>query len=132
MEILEKTERGVTGDFQILELSCCENGCFGTPLFQENSYMAEKRWSAIELEPGRPLCVSSVRQPHRARPGMRLDPDMGKAIAKLARIDELTAELPGRDCGVCGAPTCSSLAEDIVLERHPGLECPFSPTGGTS
>ena len=132
VEILEQAERGLAGDFRILELSCCENGCYGTPLFQENPYMAEKRWSASVLEPGRPLSVASIRQPRRARPGMRLDPDMCKAIEKLARIDELTTELPGRDCGVCGAPTCSSLAEDIVLERHPGLECPFSPTGAAS
>jgi anti-sigma regulatory factor (Ser/Thr protein kinase)/Fe-S-cluster-containing hydrogenase component 2 len=132
LEILEQTERGLTGDFRILELSCCENGCFGTPLFSENPYMAERRWSASGLEPVMPVSVASLRQPYRARPGMRLDPDMGAAIEKLARIDELTSELPGRDCGVCGAPTCSSLAEDIVLERCPGLECPFSPTGGTS
>ena len=130
VEILEKTERGLAWDFQILELSCCENGCYGTPLFPENPYMAQKRWSASGLERRRPVGVSSLKQPYRARPGMRLDPDMGKAIEKLARIDELVAALPGRDCGACGAPTCSSLAEDIVLERHPGLECPFSPTGG--
>jgi len=37
--------------------------------------------------------------------------------------DELIAGLPGRDCGACGAPTCSSLAEDIVMDRRPGLEC---------
>jgi anti-sigma regulatory factor (Ser/Thr protein kinase)/NAD-dependent dihydropyrimidine dehydrogenase PreA subunit len=132
VEILEKTERGLAGDFQVLELSCCENGCYGTPVFDENPFLAEKRWSASGLEPGMPVSVASLRQPYRARPGMRLDPDMARAIEKLARIDELTSELPGRDCGVCGAPTCSSLAEDIVLERCPGLEYPFSPTGGTS
>ena len=131
VEILEQTERGMTGDFQVLELSCCENGCYGTPLFQENPYMAEKRWASSGLEYERPVEVSSVKQPYQAHAGMRLDPDMGRAIEKLARIDELAAKLPGRDCGVCGAPTCSSLAEDIVLERCPGLECPFSPKGET-
>jgi Na+-translocating ferredoxin:NAD+ oxidoreductase RNF subunit RnfB len=25
-----------------------------------------------------------------------------------------TAELPGLDCGACGAPDCRALAEDIV------------------
>jgi Na+-translocating ferredoxin:NAD+ oxidoreductase RNF subunit RnfB len=60
---------------------------------------------------------------------MRLDADMGKAIEKLARIDELASGLPGRDCGVCGSPSCASLAEDIVLDRHPGLECPVLRRG---
>ena len=40
---------------------------------------------------------------------------MSKAILKLGQIDEVAKSLPGRDCGLCGAPTCASLAEDIVL-----------------
>jgi Na+-translocating ferredoxin:NAD+ oxidoreductase RNF subunit RnfB len=50
---------------------------------------------------------------------------MRKAMEKLGRIDTLTWELPGRDCGVCGAPTCAALAEDIVLERAAITECPY-------
>jgi anti-sigma regulatory factor (Ser/Thr protein kinase)/NAD-dependent dihydropyrimidine dehydrogenase PreA subunit len=123
VEILEKTEKGLTGDFRVLELSCCEKGCYGTPVFRENPHLAQKRWAASGLERSRPVNVAAARSPYRARTGMRLDADMGRAIQKLARIDELTAGLPGRDCGACGSPGCSSLAEDIVLERHPGLEC---------
>ena len=131
VEILEKTEKGLAGDFRILELSCCEKGCYGTPVFEENPYMAQKRWSASGLEHWRRVNIVSLKNPYRARTGMRLDADMGKAIEKLARIDELAAGLPGRDCGACGSPSCASLAEDIVLERHPGLECPvLLRTGG--
>ncbi len=50
---------------------------------------------------------------------------MSRAIAKLARLDELTRSLPGRDCGACGAPTCAALAEDIVLERAARALCPY-------
>ena len=42
---------------------------------------------------------------------------MRAAIEKLARIDALSRRLPGRDCGVCGAPTCAAFAEDVVLGR---------------
>jgi Na+-translocating ferredoxin:NAD+ oxidoreductase RNF subunit RnfB len=42
---------------------------------------------------------------------------MGKAIAKLARIDSIRKKLPGCDCGVCGSPTCLALAEDVVMGR---------------
>jgi anti-sigma regulatory factor (Ser/Thr protein kinase)/Fe-S-cluster-containing hydrogenase component 2 len=129
VEILEKAEGGLAGDFQVLELSCCENGCYGTPVFDENPFMAEQRWSASGLERCRAVSVMSAKRPYLARTGMRLDPDMGKAIEKLALIEELTTSLPGRDCGACGAPSCSSLAEDIVLERRPSLECPFAPEG---
>jgi anti-sigma regulatory factor (Ser/Thr protein kinase)/NAD-dependent dihydropyrimidine dehydrogenase PreA subunit len=132
VEILEKTEKGLAEDFQVLELSCCENSCYGTPVFEENPYMAQKLWSASGLQRFRPVNVVSVKSPYRARTGMRLDPDMGKAIEKLARIDELATGLPGRDCGACGSPSCISLAEDIVLDRHPDLECPVLLQRGES
>ncbi|MBM4033590.1 MAG: hypothetical protein FJ291_17645 [Planctomycetes bacterium] len=51
------------------------------------------------------------------RKGLRLDDDMGRAIAKLAELDRLIRQLPGRDCALCGAPSCRALAEDIVLGR---------------
>jgi len=53
----------------------------------------------------------------RGAAGIRLDADMGTAIQKLARMQEVIKSLPGRDCGACGAPTCAALAEDIVMER---------------
>ena len=51
---------------------------------------------------------------------------MAVAIRKLARLDEETRALPGRDCGVCGAPTCAALAEDIVMERATRTLCPYT------
>ena len=36
-----------------------------------------------------------------------------------------TRALPGRDCGVCGAPSCAALAEDIVMERAQRAFCPY-------
>ncbi len=32
----------------------------------------------------------------------------------MSTVEELTARFPGLDCGSCGAPTCQTLAEDIV------------------
>ncbi len=132
VDVLEKTEKGLAGDFQVLELSCCVYGCYGTPLFEENPFMAGKRWSASRLGRRRQVSAAAAKSPYLARTGMRLDRDMGKAIEKLARIDQIASGLPGRNCGACGAPTCSSLAEDIVLNRSPGLECPVMRARGES
>ncbi|UCF99829.1 MAG: 4Fe-4S binding protein [Spirochaetaceae bacterium] len=123
VKILEETEKGLAGDFRTLELSGCVYGCYGTPLFEENPFMAKKRWSASRHDRKRRVNTVPVTSPYIARTGMRLDTDMGKAIEKLARIDELSAGFPGRDCGACGSPTCASLAEDIVLERSPASRC---------
>ena len=32
----------------------------------------------------------------------------------MSDVEKLTAMFPGLDCGSCGAPTCQTLAEDIV------------------
>jgi anti-sigma regulatory factor (Ser/Thr protein kinase)/Fe-S-cluster-containing hydrogenase component 2 len=132
IDVLEKTEKGLAGDFQVLELSCCVYGCYGTPLFEENPFMAGKRWSASRLGRRRQVSIAPAKRAYLARSGTRLDRDMGKAIEKLTRIDRIASSLPGRDCGACGAPTCSSLAEDIVLERSSGLECPVLRARGES
>jgi len=50
---------------------------------------------------------------------------MAVAIRKLARLDAETTALPARDCGVCGAPTCAALAEDIVMGRASQALCPY-------
>ena len=50
---------------------------------------------------------------------------MAEAIRKLGRIDELTRALPGTDCGLCGAPTCRAMAEDVVLGRAVRRDCPY-------
>ncbi|EFK94997.1 conserved hypothetical protein, partial [sediment metagenome] len=65
------------------------------------------------------------RRPFAARPGIRLDADMSRAIEKLGRMQATIDSLPGRDCGACGAPTCAALAEDIVMQRAERGLCPY-------
>ena len=35
----------------------------------------------------------------------------------MMAIEKLQEELPGIDCGSCGAPTCRAFAEDIVKNQ---------------
>jgi Na+-translocating ferredoxin:NAD+ oxidoreductase RNF subunit RnfB len=44
-------------------------------------------------------------------------------MKKLSRIEELSDELPGLDCGSCGAPSCRALAEDIVRGEAKETDC---------
>jgi len=52
-----------------------------------------------------------------------LDKDIGKAIEKRKRIQETHEVLPQINCGACGAPTCQSFAEDVVLGRASLEDC---------
>ena len=82
----------------------------------------------------RELEASAIYRPKplQARAGLRLDNDMGKAILKLTKIDNLRKILPGRDCGVCGSPTCLALAEDIVLGRADVEACVYRVKHGAA
>ena len=56
------------------------------------------------------------------------------AIRMLGEIDAAARALPGRDCGSCGAPTCASFAEDLVVGRAGASDCPHRtrPLGGAA
>jgi hypothetical protein len=123
MRVLEAIEDGLAGDVLVVEPWMCDTGCFGSPLLTEPAHLAATRWRAACFStPGAPQAAQRTT-PFEPRKGLRLDNDMGKAIAKLAKIDRLTRELPGSDCAVCGAPTCAALAEDIVLGRTVADAC---------
>jgi Na+-translocating ferredoxin:NAD+ oxidoreductase RNF subunit RnfB len=52
-----------------------------------------------------------------------LDRDTLRAIQKIKERDKIFETLPRIDCGACGAPTCRSLAEDIVQGRAALTDC---------
>ncbi len=126
LAVLEAIEDGRLPGVSAVEPYICDGGCFGTPLLAEDSSVAAWRWAAGGGgAPGGGGSHARTR-PFRARPGIRLDADMAIAIRKLAQLDEETRALPGRDCGVCGAPTCAALAEDVVMERASRALCPYT------
>ncbi len=122
LRALEKAEASALAGVELLVLYACDQGCWGSPLFPEDPFLARNRAAAVAV--GRASALPRTR-PYQARPGQRLDESMPAAIRKLALIDELTRRLPGRDCGICGAPTCACRAEDIVLGRVAGKGCPL-------
>ena len=126
LAVLEAIEDGRLPGVSAVEPYICDGGCFGTPLLAEDSSVAAWRWGATGGDaPGGGGSRARTR-PFRARPGIRLDADMAVAIRKLTQLDEETRALPGRDCGVCGAPTCAALAEDVVMERATRALCPYT------
>jgi len=54
-----------------------------------------------------------------------LHPDIGVALKKMKKIDELIEKLPGYDCGACGSPSCKIFAEDIVDGKAKIDDCPI-------
>ena len=55
------------------------------------------------------------------KPISRFSYSMAESMRMMADIQRIKAELPGLDCGSCGAPNCRALAEDIV-KGHSNIE----------
>jgi hypothetical protein len=132
LSVLAEVESGALSDVSLLDLSLCEKGCSGSPLLCADPYLSLHRWQQGRRVPaagGSDAVAVPRRRPSTQRPGVRLDPDMGKAIRKLTQIDAMTRSLPGRDCGACGAPTCAAFAEDVVMGWAAG-SCPHAAGSG--
>jgi Fe-S-cluster-containing hydrogenase component 2 len=125
--LLEEVENGSLESVKVLELHACRGGCFGSPLLSEHPDVAEYHWSLARVRAG--VAGGAVRRSSllQARAGMSLDAEMSEALKKVARVREITEILPGKDCGMCGAPTCSSLAIDVVAGRAQVEECVHLP-----
>jgi iron only hydrogenase large subunit-like protein len=131
--VLEALENGKLKDLAYIEALSCPAGCVGGPLTVENPYIAKTRLRNREEsappEPATPrfaaledLGWTKTVEPLNA---LVLDPDMLKALVLMEEIELRAAELPGLDCGSCGAPTCRALAEDIVRGAAVESDCVF-------
>lgn len=143
LEFLEKVENDELDGIDFLELRACDESCAGGILCQGNRFLTaeklrkrasycktveHKNKSKTEkeyLEMINYLRENSEVQPILARPIMKLDDNMVEAMSKMKRMYEINKVLPQVDCGICGAPSCQSFAEDIVQERADIKQCVF-------
>lgn len=122
--LLEEIEDGLATDVAVVEPYACDAAGFGGALLTEEASLARHRWLTAPLPPDARARALPRAAAYAARPGLRLDADMSKAVQKLGRIDKTHRQLPGSDCGLCGAPTCAAFAEDVVLGRANLEDCP--------
>ncbi|MDC7222651.1 MAG: [Fe-Fe] hydrogenase large subunit C-terminal domain-containing protein [Spirochaetales bacterium] len=135
MEGLEKIENGGWERFELVEFMCCPGGCLGGPLTVVNPYEGaahmKERERLKDPDPSGlrqlPTPPGDIRWEKAPEPlsVYQLDGDYGKAVVLMEEMEEILAELPGIDCGSCGAPTCQAFAEDVVTGRADINGCVF-------
>ena len=120
ISVLEALEDERITDVDFIELNACVSGCVGGVLTVESPFIAKGRIKRLtdrhepSLAEGIPIDDIMWDSSLSYEPVMRLDDDIGAAMAKLERIRELEESFNGMDCGACGAPSCRAMAEDIV------------------
>ncbi|AUS97831.1 ferredoxin [Clostridium thermosuccinogenes] len=133
--ILDDVEDDRLEDVEFIEALACTGGCLGGPLTVENLYVAKNRFKRILDEMKADAVVKDSPEKYKDevdvlgviehRPVMKLDDDIQKAMEMMANMKNIYAELPGLDCGACGAPSCKALAEDIVRGNADETDCIF-------
>ena len=122
IRVLSDLEDEKYPDLDFVELNACAGGCVGGVLQVENPYIAKakmkhlRRTMPVSLNHITDELAELVRWDRDVRynPVMELGETRAERFERYARMEEITAMLPGLDCGSCGAPTCASLAEDVV------------------
>lgn len=132
INVLEELEDEKLNDLDFIELNCCTGGCVGGALTVENPYVAKARIQ--RLRKFMPVSCNSIgSEPDidclgwtkelTPSPAMKLADNVVKAMRMMTRLREIESTLPGLDCGICGAPSCRALAEDIVRGYAEETDC---------
>lgn len=140
INVLEEIEDDKLNDLDFIELNACSGGCVGGVLTVANPYVARARIQSLRKY--LPVSCNHLRhteefpaemlwsKPLEELPVLKLADNIRDAMVLMHRIDEITAKLPGIDCGTCGAPSCHALAEDIVRGHATESDCIFCPHDG--
>ncbi len=133
--VLEQIDNGNISQLEFIELCACPGGCVGGTMTVENPFIAKARLTSLR----RYLPVSLNFPPKENadyipndfffndlpayQPISRLSSNLGESMRMMADIQRLKENLPGIDCGSCGAPTCRAFAEDIVKGNATQEQC---------
>ena len=132
IKVLEQVEDDKLSDITFIEALSCTGGCVGGPLVAENAFVGENKIknllkmhmpseSVLEID----IEDAEFTKRIKYEPVLKLDNDIVKAMQKMELLEKISRDLPGLDCGACGAPSCKALAEDIVRECAEEDDCIF-------
>ena len=126
IRVLDQVENDNIPNLEFIELNACTGGCVGGVMTMQNPFIAKARLQGlrhylpvsqnfISKEDGNCIPDSFMFNDFpKYQPISRLSDSMSESMRMMADIQNLRKELPGIDCGSCGAPNCRAFAEDIV------------------
>lgn len=132
IDFLERLENEEVSDIDFLELRACDESCAGGVLTISNRFLTAERLRnhsedyLPEQEFQHPDAAASIIENKeflmkridigeiKPRSMMKLDENMSEAMKKMERVNRIMQLLPMVDCGICGAPSCQALAQDIA------------------
>lgn len=131
IRVLEDLEDEKYNNLEFVELNACPGGCVGGVLQVENPYIAKTKIKTMrrfipvsrnhleEHIPTEMLWDKNLQYD----PVLQLGTNRVENMTRYTEMEDILSELPGLDCGCCGAPTCKAFAEDIVRGESTVDDC---------
>lgn len=135
IRVLDQIENGNIPPVEFIELNACIGGCVGGVLTIQNPFIAKARLQGLRRY--LPVSCNSLEKEQNDtlpkncsfanlplyRPISRLSDSMITSLRMMSEIQKLKEQLPGIDCGSCGAPNCRAFAEDVIKETADLDDC---------
>lgn len=125
IKMLDQIENGTIPQLEFIELNACTGGCVGGVMTVENPFIAKARLQTLRRY--LPVSQNILQKDERYIPSgcffggipdysplSQLGSNIAESMRMMADIQSIKEQLPGIDCGSCGAPNCRALAEDII------------------
>ena len=133
--VLDQLENGNISNLEFIELNACPGGCVGGAMTVENPFVAKARLQTLRRY--LPVSQTFLKKDEQGfipsdfffeelptyLPIQRLSENFAESLRMMSMIQALREELPGIDCGACGAPSCRAFAEDVVRGNAKREEC---------
>ena len=132
--VLDQIENGNIPSLEFVELNACTGGCVGGVMTIQNPFIAKARLQNLRrylpvsqnfLSPDEQYIPEGYffDEVPEYRGISQLGNTMAESMRMMADIQTLRGQLPGLDCGACGAPTCRAFAEDVVRGTAKASDC---------
>ncbi|MFH1297614.1 MAG: [Fe-Fe] hydrogenase large subunit C-terminal domain-containing protein [Bacteroidota bacterium] len=138
MNVLNDIEDSKLTNIDYIEAYACTQGCIGGIFCVENPYISRHNAIMLEKKYGDPESFdeSEVREKYKnqyyflgrhvlPRTTRTAAPDIGSSIKRMIQKERILVKLPKKDCGLCGAPTCETFAQDCARGEADLSDCIF-------
>ncbi len=137
-KILDDLENSKLRDIDFIEALACDQGCLGGLFCVTNPYIAKHNSILMEKKskPSLPVNKKEViekyeqglyflEKPILPRPTRASEKDLALSVKRQKQKERILQKLPGKDCCLCGAPTCETFAEDCAYGEADLTDCVF-------
>jgi len=140
--ILDDIEDSKLVNVDYLEAYTCAQGCLGGSFCVENPYISRHNSYILRKKYKTPNNINKKKIMEKYHQGFyfmeskvmprktrSLSTDLTTSIKRMKQKERILSKLPKKDCGLCGAPTCETFAQDCSMGEADLSDCVFFNIG---